>query len=194
MSSILDGMRIPASRPVASGALVPLSVVLLGVLAGCGGGGEPAESTMGSIRTAAPEPTEPEIPVVEPVTTAECPYLSAEEASQFNGVSATDVRIDDRTDPAACFFYDADGEAQLTTTVYTVGSAERAVELVDESVPAEEAEDSRVEGGWTGGRTVGPGGALLALANGERVLAVQSTQEDPATVQQVAELVAPRLG
>ncbi|HJC28290.1 MAG TPA: DUF2020 domain-containing protein [Candidatus Dietzia intestinipullorum] len=186
-------MRTPAARSVALRAVAPLSVVLLGALSACGGGGEPAESTVGTIRTAPPETTEPEIPVVEPTAASECPYLSLEEASQLNGVPATDVRIDDRIDPVACFFYGADGEAHLTTTVYTVDSAQRAAELVEESVPSGEVDGSEIEGGWSGGRTISSGGALLAVSHEDRVLAVQSTRDDPATVQQVAELVAPRL-
>lgn len=184
---ILVIMRIAATT-----LLAPLSVVLLGVMAGCGGDTEPAPE-MGTIRTAPPETSEPEIPQVEPVTSAECPYLSVDEASRLNGELATDVRIDDRVDPAACFFYSADGAVQLTTTVYSVESEERATELVDGSAPVGESERSDVEGGWTGGRTGGPGGALVVLARGTQVLAVQSTQEQSVKVQRVAELVAPRV-
>lgn len=184
---ILVIMRIAATT-----LLAPLSVVLLGVMAGCGGDTEPAPE-MGTIRTAPPETSEPEIPQVEPVTSAECPYLSVDEASRLNGELATDVRIDDRVDPAACFFYSADGVVQLTTTVYSVESEERATELVDGSAPVGESERSDVEGGWTGGRTGGPGGALVVLARGTQVLAVQSTQEQSVKVQRVAELVAPRV-
>lgn len=184
---ILVIMRIAATT-----LLAPLSVVLLGVMAGCGGDTEPAPE-MGTIRTAPPETSEPEIPQVEPVASAECPYLSVDEASRLNGELATDVRIDDRVDPAACFFYSADGAVQLTTTVYSVESEERATELVDGSAPVGESERSDVEGGWTGGRSGGPGGALVALARGTQVLAVQSTQEQSVKVQRVAELVAPRV-
>ena len=173
--------------------LAPASVVLLGLIAGCGGGADESESTMGTIRTAPPETGEPEIPVVEPVETAECPYLSADEASDLTGEQATDVKIDDRVEPPACFFYGADGTVQLTTTVYEFDSPERATQLVDESAPVGLAERSEVEGGWTGGRSESPGGALVALANDTRVLAVQSTQEQSAAVQRVAEVVAPRL-
>lgn len=149
---------------------------------------------MGTIQTAPPAATEPEMPIVEPVTKAECPYLSVEEVSELNGERATDVKIDDRLEPSACFFYSADGAVQLTTTVYELDSAERATEVVDESAPVDTSERSDVEGGWTGGRSGGPGGALVALANGSRVLAVQSTQEQSVKVQRVAERVAPRLG
>lgn len=169
-----------------------MSAVLFGALAGCGGA-EPAPE-MGTIRTAPPETTEPELPPVEPVADAECPYLSADEVSRLNGLPATDVRIDAGVDPAACFFYDAEGAVQLTTTVYTVASAERAAELVEESAPAGEAEPVEVEGGWAGGRTQGPGSSLLVLAREDRVLAIQSTQEDGEAVQRVAEAVAPRVG
>lgn len=181
-------MRISATT-----LLAPVSVVLLGVLAGCGGGGGEPQPEMGTIRTAPPEPTEPEIPEVQPVLSEDCPYLSTDEASRLNGEPATDVRIDDSIDPAACFFYSADGAVQLTTTVFSVESEERASQLVDESAPAEESERSDVEGGWTGGRTGGPGGALAVLSRGTQVLAVQSTQEQTVTVQRVAELVAPRV-
>lgn len=173
-------------------ALATASAVLLGVLAGCGGSSEPAPE-MGTIRTAPLETTEPELPPVEPVADAECPYLSTDEAARLNGNPVTDVRIDDGTDPAACFFYDSDGAVQLTTTVYEVASAERAAELVEESAPAGESESSEAEDGWSGGRTAGPSGSLLVLARDVRVLAVQSTQEDPESVQRIAELVAPRV-
>src|SRR5699024_7760364 len=125
-------MRTPASP-----ALVAVSAVLLGALAGCGGGSGPAPE-MGTIRTAPPEPTEPELPPVEPVADAECPYLSADEVARLSGQPVTDVRIDDGVEPAACFFYDSDGEVQLTTTVYSVASPERAAELVEESAPSDE--------------------------------------------------------
>ncbi|KAA0918669.1 DUF2020 domain-containing protein [Dietzia sp. ANT_WB102] len=179
-------------RRSVSPVLATVSAVLVGALAGCGGASEPA-AEMGTIRTAPPEATEPELPRVDPVADAECPYLSAEEVSRLNGVPATDVRIDDGVDPAACFFYDAEGAVQLTTTVYSVASAERAAELVEESAPAGESDPSEAEGGWSGGRTGGPGGSLLVLARGAQVLAVQSTQEDSVTVQQIAELVGPRV-
>ncbi|PAY23444.1 hypothetical protein CEY15_08860 [Dietzia natronolimnaea] len=188
LGPILGIMRIATTT-----FLAPMAVVLLGVSAGCGGGdGDPAPE-MGTIRTAPPETSEPEIPQVEPVTREQCPYLSVDEASRLNGELATDVRIDDRVDPAACFFYGADGAVQLTTTVYSVASEERATELVDDSAPVGESERSDVEGGWTGGRTGGPGGALVVLARGTQVLAVQSTQEQSVKVQRVAELVAPRI-
>mgnify|MGYP003117873112 CR=1 FL=1 len=185
---ILGIMRIAASTLIA-----PVSVVLLGVLAGCGGGDTGSAPEMGTIQTAPPETSEPEIPGVEPVTVAECPYLSVDEVSRLNGELATEVRIDDRVDPAACFFYSADGTVQLTTTVHSVASEERATQLVDDSAPVGESERSDVEGGWTGGRTGGPGGALVVLARGEQVLAVQSTQEQSIKAQRVAELVAPRV-
>ncbi|WP_407335112.1 DUF2020 domain-containing protein [Dietzia kunjamensis] len=178
-------------KPV-SPALVAVSAVLLGALAGCGGGSGPAPE-MGTIRTAPPETTEPELPPVEPVADAECPYLSTDEVTRHSGQPVTDVRIDDGVEPAACFFYDSDGEVQLTTTVYSVASPERAAELVEESAPSDEAEPSRAEGGWSGGRTVGLGGALVVLSRDARVLAVQSTQDDPTTAQRIAELTAPRV-
>lgn len=170
------------------------SVVIIGLLAGCAGGAGETESTMGTIRTAPPASTEPEIPIVEPVADEKCPYLSLGEASELNGEKSTEVKIDDRLEPPACFFYSAEGAVQLTTSVYELDSAERATEVVDEAAPADTSEQSEVEGGWVGGRSGGPGGALAALANGPRVLAVQSTQEESENVQRVAELVAPRLG
>lgn len=179
-------MRIPASSLIAS-----LSVVLLGVLSGCGTG-EP-QPEMGTIRTAPPETTEPEIPEVEPVSTEDCPYLSTDEVSRLGGEPATDVRIDDRVDPAACFFYGDGGTVTLTTTVFSAESEDRAGQLVAESAPAEVSERSEVEGGWTGGRTSGPGGALVVLSRGAQVLAVQSTQAESDYAQQVAEVVAPRV-
>lgn len=178
-------------KPVST-ALVSVSAVLLGVLAGCGDGSEPA-AEMGTIQTAPPETTEPELPPAEPVADAECPYLSTDEVARLNGEPVTDVRIDDNLEPAACFFYDADGAVQLTTTVYSVASSERAAELVQESAPEGEAEPAEAEGGWSGGRTQGPGGSLLVLARDAQVLAVQSTQEDSITVQRIAEIAAPRL-
>jgi len=177
---------------VAPRLLAPVSVLLLAGLAGCAGGGG-GESTVGTIRTAPPETREQQIPEVEPVADGDCPYLSAEDASRLNGEKVTRVRIDDRQDPAACFFYSADGSVQLTTTVYRLDSAEAATRLVDETAPVGQTERSDVEGGWTGGRSGGPGGALVVVARGEQVLAVQSTQEQSVKAQRVAELVAPRI-
>lgn len=178
-------------RTSPTGVIASLSVILLGVLAGCGGS-EPAPE-MGTIRTAPPETSEPELAQVEPVTDADCPYLSAEEVSDLNGEMVSDVRIDDGVDPAACFFYSADGAVQLTTTIHRLDSEDRARELVDESAPVGESERSDVEGGWTGGRSGGTGGALVVLARGTQVLAVQSTQEQSVKPQRIAELVAPRI-
>lgn len=168
------------------------SVLLLGVLAGCSDSSEPA-AEMGTIRTAPPETVEPELRPVEPVSEADCPYLSADEVSTAAGVPAADVRIDDGVDPAACFFYDADGAVHLTTTVYEVASPERAVELVAESAPPGESEPVEAGAGWSGGVTVGPAGALAVLSGDDRVLAVQSTGEEPDTVRSVVELIGPRL-
>lgn len=179
---------------IATTALVaPVSAVLLGILAGCGDGGSGPAAEMGTIRTAPPQTAEPEIAQVEPVTGAPCPYLSVDEVAGLGGEVATEVRIDDRTDPAACFFYGADGDVQLTTTVHSVASEDRAAQLVDESAPIGESERADVGGGWAGGRTQGPGGALVVVARGTQVLAVQSTQEQPVTAQGVAELIAPRI-
>lgn len=188
-------MRIRTTPLGTTRLAAPAALVLLAVLAGCGGGaGEGGEdAAIGTIRTAPPETTAPELPPVEPVTSADCPYLTTDEVSRLNGELATEVRIDESVDPAACFFFSADGAVQLTTTVYTVASAERATELVDESAPVAESEPSEVEGGWTGGRTGGAGGALVVLARGPQVLAVQSTQEQSIKVQRIAELVAPRV-
>lgn len=179
-------------RTSPTGVIASLSVVLLGVLAGCGGGSEPAPE-MGTIQTSAPEASESELAQVAPSSDADCPYLSVDEVSELNGEKITDVRIDDGVDPAACFFYSADGTVQLTTTVHTLGSEERARELVDESAPVDVTERSDVEGGWTGGRSGGPGGALVVLARGTQVLAVQSTQEQSVKVQRIAELIGPRI-
>ena len=136
---------------------------------------------------------EPELPPVEPATAADCPYLSTAEASDLGGAPVTRVRIDDGVDPAACFFYDVDGAVTLTTTVYTVDSAERATELVTESAPADAGAQVTVDGGWTGGGTEAPGGSLVVLSRDERILAVQTAADTWDSAQRVAELVAPRL-
>ena len=179
-------------RTSSTGVIASLSVVLLGVLAGCGGDPEPAPE-MGTIRTAPPEASEPELAEVAPSSDADCPYLSADEVAALNGEKVADVRIDDGVDPAACFFYSADGAVQLTTTVHTLASEERARELVDEAAPVDVSDRSDVEGGWTGGRSGGPGGALVVVARGKQVLAVQSTQEQSVKAQRIAELVGPRI-
>lgn len=185
-------MRKPAGMVLDAVALGTASVLLLGVLAGCSGSSEPA-AEMGTIRTAPPETVEPELPPVEPVSEADCPYLSADEVSAAAGVPAADVRIDEGVDPAACFFYDADGAVHLTTTVYEVASPERAAELVAESAPPGESEPLEVGGGWSGGLTVGPAGALAVLSGDDRVLAVQSTGEESDAVRSVVEIIGPRL-
>lgn len=175
-------MRIPAS----------LSVVLLATLVGCGGAAEDTESSIGTIRTAPPEPTEPELPRVEPVVAGDCPYLDDDEVPDLESGPVDEVRIDDRVDPPACFFSDADGAVHLTTTVYTVDSPERAAELVEQSAPAEHARPVEIDD-WRGGSTEGPGGALVAVAGGDRVLAVQTVDEDPGPARELAELIVPRL-
>lgn len=185
-------MRKSAGMVLDTVTLGAASVLLLGVLAGCSDSSEPA-AEMGTIRTAPPETVEPELPPVEPVSEADCPYLSADEVSTAAGVPAADVRIDDGVDPAACFFYDADGAVHLTTTVYEVASPERAVELVAESAPPGESEPVEAGAGWSGGVTVGPAGALAVLSGDDRVLAVQSTGEEPDTVRSVVERIGPRL-
>lgn len=136
---------------------------------------------------------EPELPPVEPAAAGDCPYLSAAEASSVGDAPVTAVRIDESLDPAACFFFGDDGSVVFTTTVHTVASAERAAELVAESAPTDQSEQITVEGGWTGGSTEAPGGSLVVLSSGDRILAVQTASEDAASAQGVAELVGPRL-
>lgn len=177
--------------PHTGAALATASLALLAVLTGCGDSGPAPE--VGTIRTEPLPAPEPELPPVEPVTAADCPYLSTAEASSLGGLPVTGVRIDESIDPAACFFYGADGGVTLTTTLYTVDSAERATELVIESAPEETAEQITVEGGWVGGSSEVPGGALVVLARGEQILAVQAVGEEPGPAQQVAELIGPRL-
>lgn len=136
---------------------------------------------------------EPELPPVEPVISANCPYLSTAEVRELGDSPVTRVRIDDALDPAACFFYDDEGAVTLTTTVYTVDSAERAAELVAESAPTDAGAEITVDGGWTGGDTEAPGGSLVVLSRDERILAVQTASDTSDSAQRVAELVAPRL-
>lgn len=178
----------------ASAAFAAASVALLAGLAGCGASTPEQESEIGTIRTEPMPAPEPELPPVEPATAADCPYLSTAEASNLGGAPITAVRIDDSLDPAACFFFEADGAVVFTTTVYTVDSAERATELVAESAPTGQSEQVITEDGWTGGSTAAPGGSLVVLSRGDRVLAVQTASPDAASAQRVAELVGPRLG
>ena len=185
-------MRKPTGMAPDTLALGATSAILLGVLAGCGGGSEPA-AEMGTIRTAPVETAQPELPPVQPVSEGDCPYLSVEEVTGASGTPTDEARVDDSVDPAACFFYDADGAVHLTTTVYEVASSARAGELVTESAPPDASEPAEAEGGWSGGVTVGPAGALAVLARDNRVLAVQSTGDDAAVVRGVVEIVAPRV-
>lgn len=182
-------------------ALAAASVTLLAALAGCG---DPEPQTeIGTIRTEPLPQPEPELRPVEPVTAADCPYLTVVEASDVGAVPVTEVRIDESHDPAACVFYGADGAVVLTTTLYTVDSAERAAELVLESAPGSEDDRITVEGGWTGGGTEVPGGELVVLARGERILAVQTVTgeiipgeegaEGEGAAQAVAGVIGPRL-
>lgn len=187
---ILTGMHTRARV-----ALATTSAALLAVLAGCGDT-EPAPE-IGTIRTAPPEAPEqqpePELQPAEPIAVADCPYLSAAEASGQGGELVTEVRIDDSLDPVACFFFTADGTLTLTTTVHTVDSADRAAELVAESAPAGIAEPLTVDGGWTGGVVESLGGGLAVLARGDQILAVQSVSEQVDPAREIAELVGPRL-
>lgn len=172
-------------------ALASASVALLAVLAGCGGTGSDQET--GTIRTEPLPAPERELPPVQPVAAADCPYLSVAEAAEAGAAPVTEVRIDESIDPAACFFYGTDGSVVLTTTVYTVDSAERARELVAESAPEDTAEEATADGGWVGARTGGAAGALVVLSRGDQLLAVQTVNEEAGPAQQVAELVGPRL-
>lgn len=191
VSLILTGMTTRAFVAVSAA-----SVALLAMLAGCGGSGSDQASEIGTIRTEPMPAPEPELPPVQPVTAEDCPYLSTAEASSLGGAPVTTVRIDESLDPAACFFYDVDGAVALTTTVYTVDSADRASELVAESAGTGGGAGAQVtaEGGWTGGSTEAPGGSLVVLSRDERILAVQTASDTSESAQQVAELVGPRLG
>ncbi|NLD85995.1 MAG: DUF2020 domain-containing protein [Actinomycetales bacterium] len=171
--------------------LASASVAVLALLSGCGE--QTTESEIGTIRTAPPQASAPELPPVEPVTQADCPYLSTEEVAGLGAGSITDVRIDESVDPVACFFYDEDRAVALTTTVYTVDSADRATELVQESAPAETAETLTVEDGWAGGSTEGPGGSLVVLSREDRLLAVQTVGEEADPAREIAQVVAPRV-
>ena len=191
MRSILAGMttRSPA-------ALAAASVTLLAVLAGCGEStSEQAseQAEVGTIRTEPMPAPEPELPPVEPAIVGDCPYLSMDEATDLGGTPVASVRIDESLDPAACFFFGDDGAVVFTTTVHTVDSPERAVELVAESAPTDQSAQITVEGGWTGGSTEAPGGSLVVLSRGDRILAVQTASADATSAQQVAEVVGPRL-
>ena len=168
-----------------------LATVLLG---GCG---QPeAGQEVGTLRTAPPETssTASPIPDLRPVADGPCPYLSAEEASELNGEKVVSVRIDPQTEPPGCFFYTYGDRIQLTTSVFGVADEELARRLVDESAPVDGTERADIEGGWTGGKSGGPAGALLAVYRGDRVVVVQSTQEQSIKVQRVAERIIPRLG
>lgn len=171
--------------------LASASVAALALLTGCGDQG--ASSEVGTIRTEPLPTTEPELPPVEPVTAADCPYLSTAEASRLGAEEITDVRIDEAIDPAACFFYGEGRTVILTTTVYTVDSVDRASELVEESTPAVVAEEVTAEGGWTGGSTAGPAGALVVLSREDQLLAVQTVHEEAGPAQELAQLIGPRV-
>ena len=186
---ILAGMNIRSSV-----ALAAATVPLLAVLAGCGGTDPEQDSAVGTIRTEPMAAPEPELKPVEPAAAGECPYLSADEVSNLGGVQVTAVRIDESLDPAACFFFGDDGAVLLTTTVHTVASAERAAELVDESAPTGPGERIDLEGGWAGGSTEAPGGSLVVLSSGDRILAVQTASADATSALEAAELAVPRLG
>lgn len=171
--------------------LASASVAVLALLSGCGE--QTPEGEIGTIRTAPPPTSEPELPPVQPVTQADCPYLSIDEAADLGAGLFTDVRIDESVDPAACFFYGEDRAVALTTTVYTVDSPGRAAELVEDSAPADTSDELSAEGGWSGGSTEGPGGALVVLSREDRLLAVQTVGEDADPAREVAQLIAPRV-
>ena len=186
--SILAGMTTRSSA-----ALAAASVTLLVVLAGCGEPASEQASEVGTIRTEPMPAPEPELPPVEPAIVGDCPYLSMDEATDLGGTPVASVRIDESLDPAACFFFGDDGAVVFTTTVHTVDSPERAAELVAESAPTDQSAQITVEGGWTGGSTEAPGGSLVVLSRGDRILAVQTASADATSAQQVAEVVGPRL-
>lgn len=202
---------MPSSRRALArllGATAPLALTAA-LVAGCsdddGGSasqGEDGSGGVGVITTAAPDPASPAEPAPAaseadrqpvPGDAGECPYLSADEASEAVGEKLGESRLDASFDPPACFYYTEDGRLSLLVAVQDAGSPQHAVELVDGLVPPESTERSDVEG-WTGGRSGAQMGASLALYKDARVLTVQSTQAPSEAVQAVAELVVPRVG
>lgn len=136
---------------------------------------------------------ENEVPQAKPTEEADCPYLSTEEAEEATGEKVTRVDIDPGFEPAACFFTTIDGSISLVTTMHHFESEDRARELVDDAAPPDTTERSDIDGGWTGGKSSGAFGALLAVYRGSDVFVVQSTQERSMAVQRVAEMVIPRI-
>lgn len=192
LPAILQDMFATVPRPIVRTLAPTLLAALL--LGGCGQSGTGQE--MGTLRTAPPATSDPAPPVpdLRPVADGPCPYLSDEEASELNGEKVVSVRTDPQVEPPGCFFYTYGDRIQLTTSVFTVADEQVARRLVDESAPVAETERADVDGGWTGGKSGGPTGALLAVFRDDRVVVVQSTQEQSIKVQRVAERIIPRLG
>lgn len=138
-------------------------------------------------------PAEEPVPQARPTEEADCPYLSTQEAEEATGEKVTRVDIDPGFEPAACFFTTNDGSISLVTTMHHFESEDRARALVDDAAPPDSTEHAEIEGGWTGGKSTGAFGALLAVYRGPEVFVAQSTQERSMAVQRVAELVIPRI-
>jgi UPF0176 protein len=178
------------------------------LLAGCSGGGPPAAAvTTSPVTTTAPRPsTEPStaapapapaaaLPAVPTAQTAgNCPYLSADDVSAFNGEKVYGVKLDPTQDPPACFFARGDGSPQLSVWVYAAPSAELATAAVDRAAPVATTDPAAQPAGWTGGSSGGPGGAVYAVAKGAVAVVVTSNQEQSVKARRVTEQVISALG
>ena len=194
-------MRRPLFHHSSRAAGIASAALIAGaLLAGCSDGGDAdsqadADSEYGEIVTAAPETAESEEEFRQPTPTedADCPYLSADEASDLTGERLDKVQIDPSYDPPACFFGTGEGAIMLMVSLETVDSPDEAVSLVDEIVPPDSTERADIDGGWTGGKNTSEAGAMLAVYREDQVFTVQTTQARSEAVQSVADTVLPRL-
>lgn len=183
------------------------------LLAGCSGDGKPAAAVTSSpVTGAAPTPTAPTssprpsgpapaptpaaaLPAVPTARTAgDCPYLSADDVSAFNGEKVYGVELDPTQNPPACFFARGDGGPQLSVWVYAAPSAALATAAVDRAAPVATTDPADQPAGWTGGSSGGPGGAVYAVAKGAVAVVVTSNQEQSVKARRITEQVISALG
>ncbi|MFC0066860.1 DUF2020 domain-containing protein [Umezawaea endophytica] len=172
------------------------SLLLIGVLAGCGTEQPSATSTTGSKTSAAQAATTApkEAPgAPQPVTDGECPYLSTGEVQESNGQLVRKVRLSEDKPNPACFFYANSTDVQLSVWVYE-GDAKIAKAIVDRAAPIAGSSPATAPEGWNGGSLTSDTGAVYAVAKGANAVVVTSNQQQTIKARRITETVVTNLG
>lgn len=171
------------------------SLLLIGVLAGCGAEQPAATSTTASkssVQSAtATAPTElPEVP--QPITDGQCPYLSNGVVQEANGQLVRKVRLSENQPNPACFFYANATDVQLGVWVYE-GDTKIAKAIVDRAAPIAQSSPASSPEGWTGGSLTSDTGAVYAVAKGTTAIVVTSNQQQTIKARRITETVVTNL-